>query len=109
MTYRIATILFAAAVVLSPAIAGAADGDSDRTRAKTYVKDSAITTSVKTKLAEEKVRTLLDIKVDTDSNGEVTLSGNVANQAEADRAVAIARGVSGVATVKNDLTIKTAK
>lgn len=107
MTYRIATLLLASAVVLSPALVRAADMETERTHAGTYVKDSAITTSIKAKLAGEKIRTLLEIKVDTDSKGEVTLSGTVASQNEADKAIAIARAVSGVTSVKSELVIKT--
>jgi len=109
MINRIAAIFFAAAAVLSPVIASAADAGSDRTRAETYVKDSAITTKIKAKLAEEKIRTLLEIQVDTDSKGEVRLSGAVASQSEADKAIAITRAVAGVTSVKSELVIKADK
>ncbi len=56
----------------------------------TFVKDSAITTKVKAKLAAEKINSLVHIKVDTDSNGVVVLSGIVRIQKEADKAVSIA-------------------
>jgi osmotically-inducible protein OsmY len=36
----------------------------------------------------------------------VQLSGFVASQAAADQAIALARGVSGVKSVKNDMRIK---
>ncbi|SEH30835.1 BON domain-containing protein [Magnetospirillum fulvum] len=109
MTYRIASICLALAVMLSPVFIGIANAESDRAHAETYVKDSAITTKVKAKLAEEKVRTLLDVKVETDSKGEVELSGTVASQAEIDKAVAIARAVAGVTSVKSELMIKSDK
>lgn len=51
----------------SSAAVYAAEGDS----ATTYVKDSVITTKVKSKLAAKHMSTLSDINVDTDANGSV--------------------------------------
>lgn len=50
------------------------DSDADRKHPMTFVKDSIITTKIKAKLAEEKMRTMLHVKVDTDSKGEVVLA-----------------------------------
>ncbi len=72
----------------------------------TFIKDSAITTKVKAKLAAEKIRSLVHIKVDTDSNGVVVLSGIVRTQKEADKEVSIARGTEGVTSVTSKLRIK---
>jgi hyperosmotically inducible protein len=91
----------AIATLFAPFGAHAADADS----AKTMVKDSVITTKIKAKLAEEKMSTLTQLKVDTDSKGEVVLSGNLKTQAEADKAVAIARSTEGVASVVNKIVI----
>ena len=86
-----------------------ADGDSDRSSPKAFVKDSVITTKIKTKLAEEKMSSLVKISVDTDAKGAVSLSGTAANQAAIDKAVVIARATEGVTSVKNDITIKADK
>ena len=67
-----------------------------------HIDDTTITTSVKTKLAAEKGATLTRIQVDTDL-GVVQLSGVVDSAAEKARAEQIARGVSGVKSVKNNL------
>jgi osmotically-inducible protein OsmY len=67
-----------------------------------HIDDTTITTSVKTKLAAEKGATLTRIQVDTD-RGVVQLSGVVDSAAEKARAEQIARGVSGVKSVKNNL------
>ncbi len=67
-----------------------------------HIDDTTITTSVKTKLAAEKGATLTRIQVDTD-RGVVQLSGVVDSPAEKARAEQIARGVSGVKSVKNNL------
>ncbi len=79
---------------------------SDSSSARTAVKDSAITTKVKARLAEDKVSSLAHISVDTDDQGKVTLSGTAANKSQADKAVTIARAVTGVTSVKNDIEVK---
>ena len=50
-----------------------------------FVKDSAITTKVKTKLAAKHLSTLTKIKVDTDENGVVWLSGKAPTADARDR------------------------
>lgn len=92
--------------VLAPAFTHGANADSDRSSPMTYVKDSVITTKIKAKLAEEKMGSLAHIKVDTDNKGAVVLSGKVATQAEADKAVSLARETEGVTSVKNNLRIR---
>ncbi|MHB8742407.1 MAG: BON domain-containing protein [Sulfuricaulis sp.] len=87
--------------------AGYADNtDSDRTHPTTFVNDSVITTKIKAMLADDKMRSLAHVMVDTDSNGVVVLSGNVRTQEEANKAVSIARSTDGVTSVKNRLQIK---
>ena len=82
------------------------DVDADRGHPTTYIKDSAITTKIKAKLAGEHLSTLTRIDVDTDANGVVWLSGNASSQAEIDKAVSIAKNTDGVVTVKNNLKIR---
>ena len=65
-----------------------------------------ITTKIKTKLAAEHINSLGNIKVDTDANGVVYLSGSAHSQAAIDQAVSIARDTEGVKSVKNELTVK---
>jgi hyperosmotically inducible protein len=67
-----------------------------------HIDDTTITSTVKTRLASEKGATLTRIQVDTD-RGVVQLSGVVDSAAERTRAEQIARGVSGVKSVKNNL------
>lgn len=90
------------ATLFAPVGAQAADADS----AKTIVKDSVITTKIKAKLAAEKMSTLTQLKVETDSKGEVVLSGDVKSQAEVDKAVSIARGTEGVTSVVSKIMVK---
>ena len=66
--------------------------------------DAAITSEVKTKFLAEPGVSGLNINVDT-NNGVVTLSGNVKNKAEADKAMTIARDSKGVKRVVNKLRV----
>jgi hyperosmotically inducible protein len=84
---------------------GADKGDSDRAAAKAWVKDSVITTKIKTELAANKPTSLAMVHVDTDANGDVTLTGKVDTRAEQHRAEAIARSVEGVKSVDNNLIV----
>lgn len=70
-----------------------------------YLDDSVITTKVKAAILEDPMTKVLDIKVTT-YNGDVQLSGFATSQAEADRAVQLARGVKGVKSVTNNMQIK---
>ena len=74
-------------------------------KATTAVGDAAITGSVKTALIAEPNLSALKIDVDT-KNGVVTLNGTVDNADQKSRAVSIARGVSGVSSVNDNLTMK---
>lgn len=69
------------------------------------VDDSIVTTKVKSALLSDPSVKSFDIAVVT-RKGEVQLSGYVDNQAQADRAIEIARGVSGVQGIKNEMIIK---
>ena len=110
MNTKVVGVCLIAAALLLPAAGYSADSDTDRKSPKTFVKDSVITTKVKAKLAKySKMSTLADISVDTDKKGAVSLSGTVRTKAEMDKAVKIARGVTGVTSVRNDLQIKADK
>ena len=68
-------------------------------------KDASITAEVKLKLAADDRVSASAIDVDTE-NGTVTLTGTVRTQAEANRAVQLARGVENVVNVRSKLTVK---
>ena len=61
-------------VLAGSAVALAQDSDADRSHPKTYAKDSAITTKIKSKLAAEHITSLGCIHVDTDTDGVVWLT-----------------------------------
>jgi hyperosmotically inducible protein len=84
------------------AVAGASEAES--ARATQYVKDSAITAAVKTKLAAEHVGNIANIKVDA-QDGIVWLSGSTQTQETADHAVETARCADGVLEVKSTIVV----
>ena len=70
-----------------------------------YIDDTVITTKVKAAILEDPLTKVLEIKVKT-FKGEVQLSGFVGSQAEANRAIELARAVEGVKSVRNDMVVK---
>ena len=72
---------------------------------KENVKDSVITVKIKAEYAKDKTVSMLNISVDTDDKGVVTLGGNAKSKAESDQAVKIARDTKGVTSVKNNIKI----
>jgi|SRR5664279_434992 hyperosmotically inducible protein len=106
MNYKLATTCFVLGTVLAPVAAFAADSDMDRSKPATFVKDSVITTKIKTKLANEHLGSAKHIKVDTDMNGIVWMTGTANSQDEIDKAVAIARNTEGVKSVHSDLKVQ---
>lgn len=106
MNIKLVTAFFAVGVLLGPIAAYAAEGAVDRAHPSDFVKDSAITVKIKAKLADEKIKSLLQISVDTDAKGAVVLSGTTPNQAESDKAAAIAKATAGVTSVRNDIVVK---
>ncbi|HEV3348435.1 MAG TPA: BON domain-containing protein [Methylomirabilota bacterium] len=71
------------------------------------IDDAGITTTVKAKLAAEKIATLTRIDVDT-NQGVVALNGTVQTESMKMRAEQIARLVKGVRDVINNLRVQAA-
>jgi hyperosmotically inducible protein len=105
-TKLLITSMFAACMALPLAGHTADDRDSDRSSPKAWVKDSVITAKIKTELAAKKLSSVVHIKVDTDDKGAVLLSGNARTMTEVNQAEAIARAVSGVTSVDNQIKVK---
>ena len=82
------------------------DSTATATHAKAFVKDSAITTKIKAKLATEHITSLGRIHVDTDTDGVVWLRGTARTQEAADKAEAIAKETEGVKAVHSHIRIK---
>jgi hyperosmotically inducible protein len=106
MRNKLATTCFVIGSMLVPVAAYSMDSDTHRDNPKTFVKDSVITTKIKSKLAAEHPGSMKHIRVDTDANGIVFMSGTVNNKAEADQAVAIASNTEGVKSVKSTLKVQ---
>ena len=75
MTHKLATACFVIGTLMAPMAAYSADPDTDRSNPEAFVKDSVITTKVKTKLASEHLGSIANVRVDTDKDGVVFLSG----------------------------------
>ncbi|MBS0312188.1 MAG: BON domain-containing protein [Proteobacteria bacterium] len=103
---RVAAGILTSCFILTPIVGHAADGDTDRSHPMTYVKDSVITSKIKAKLAMEHMGSLVQINVDSDAHGVVTLSGYTRTDAQRERAIEIAKGTEGVTDVKSTLTVK---
>ena len=99
-TIKLIASLFLISIFFIPAIVSAEDSSVGE-----FVKDSAITTQIKAKLLAAKDIDSLHIKVDTDNNGIVVLTGAVKSAAEKERVHNIAHSVDGVKKVLNKLII----
>jgi hyperosmotically inducible periplasmic protein len=102
MNIRIA--LVAAAIPLMGSVAVYAT-DSDTQYPGMYVKDSAITTKVKTKLLAKHPTLLSEVQVNTDHDGNVWLSGKVPTEQASQLAEEIARDTTGVKSVHNHIVV----
>jgi len=74
-------------------------------KAEGYTNDAVITTKVKTAIFNEPSLSAADINVETNKS-MVQLSGFVNSRADMTKAVEVARAVSGVTSVKNDMRLK---
>ena len=104
LTSALAGIL-SLSMVACPKPADTTDMPAPSTTVGTQLDDSVITTKVKAALLENDGIKGLDIQVET-RKGEVMLSGFVDSQAQVDGAVALTRGIEGVNSVDNKLSLK---
>jgi len=101
-------VIIAGMLAVSAACIPLALADNSEMNSEThhhYVKNSVITTKVKTKLAAKHLTTLTRIKVDTDKEGVVWLSGRAPTQDASDLAESIAKDTDGVTSVHNDIKV----
>jgi hyperosmotically inducible periplasmic protein len=98
----IVTAVLGALVALTTAGCAVTSGQSTVGQA---LDDTTITTRVKAKMAEDPAVSAMRIQVET-LNGTVQLSGFAVSQAEKDRAAQLARGVSDVREVRNNIIIR---
>ncbi len=105
MKFTVAIAALVAAGMLAGTAVRAQDQDADRSQPKAFVKDSVITTKIKSKLAADHVTSLGRIRVDTDADGVVWLSGSAHSKDAVERAVQIARDTDGVRGVHSALVV----
>jgi len=101
----ITTFLLAGAVLGASVAPVSADEDMDRSHPKEFVRDSVITTKVKSKLAAQHLSSLANVHVDTDRDGVVWLSGTTHSREAADKAVEITRETANVRDVHDDIRV----
>ena len=97
----------AAALVMGATLAACA-GTATTKSTGDVVDDAWIATKVKAKLVDDPMTKARDIQVET-FKGTVQLAGYADNQAEIDRAVQLAASTQGVKSVRNNITLKTAR
>jgi hyperosmotically inducible periplasmic protein len=99
---------YIAAVVLGLVAAlpatGYTRGDNPHSAAQA-ARDAMITTKIKAAMAKDKGVSATHIKVETDDGGVVQLGGTARSREEAGKAVAIARSIDGVRSVKNHIHV----
>ncbi|MFW0767335.1 BON domain-containing protein [Trabulsiella odontotermitis] len=95
---------FGVAALVALSLSGCA-GSSTKESTGGYIDDTVVTTKVKSALFGDKAIKSSQISVET-FKGRVQLSGFVNSEADAKRAVDVARKVPGVRVVENDLRIR---
>jgi osmotically-inducible protein OsmY len=98
-------ILVAAMAATTLALGAGCSVMRDQQSVGSYVDDSTITTRVKAKFAEDPTVSVMAISVET-LRGTVQLSGFAKTSDERAMAERLARGVSGVQAVKNDIVVR---
>jgi osmotically-inducible protein OsmY len=98
-------ILVAAVAASAMALGAGCSVMRDQQSVGSYVDDSTITTQVKAKFAENTTVSAMAISVET-LKGVVQLSGFAKTADERAMAERLARGVSGVRSVKNDIVVR---
>ena len=102
---RIASLVLAAAAALVALQTGGCAVARDQQSVGSFVDDSVLTTRVKAKFAEDPSVSAMSINVET-LKGTVQLSGFAKSSAEKAMAEKIARDVSGVQSVRNDIVVR---
>lgn len=101
LTNKFAAFIFV--VVLATLVGCAGTTRSEGTGE--YIDDTVITTKVKAAIFNDPSLKSAEINVET-FKGTVQLSGFVNSRADINQAVAVARGVKGVTSVRNDMRLK---
>ena len=106
-TLRIWMSALALGIATPVLVVGCASTPTQESTGK-YVDDTTITAKVKAAFLADKAVSSMAINVET-FKGTVQLSGFANSQNEINQAVAVARSVTGVKAVKNDIRLKAAQ
>jgi hyperosmotically inducible protein len=109
-SHRILSVtLLAAALALGACASGNKSSTNEGSKSETtgqYIDDATVTAKVKTAIANDVgVKAASNVNVET-YRGVVQLSGFADSDAQASKAVAAAKKVNGVRSVKNDVRVK---
>ncbi len=99
------SLVFALFAATAFATLGACSSTPTQESTGQYIDDSVITTKVKAAILDEPTLKSAEINVET-FKGVVQLSGFVSSQASATKATEVARGITGVKSVKDDMRLK---
>ena len=102
---RIASLVISVAAALVAVQTAGCSVARDQQSVGSFVDDSVLTTRVKAKFAEDPTVSALAIQVET-LKGTVQLSGFAKSGAEKAMAEKLARDVSGVQSVRNDIVVR---
>lgn len=100
----LAALVVLIAIAASP-IPVAAESNPDHEDTKEFDPDSAITSAIASKLASDKRARFGGIRVETDENGVVWLSGAASSQEEIDDAVNLAHRAADVRAVQSGIRL----
>lgn len=106
MDIKLAASFLLIGALLAPVVGYTYDVDTDRSHPKEFIKDSAIAKKIKARLADVKMSSLTQIRVDHVKNGIVWLSGTANTQQDSDKAALVTSETEGVAWVNNHIKIK---
>jgi hyperosmotically inducible periplasmic protein len=84
---------------------GAPTSDKQQSKAAKAAANRALSRKVRATLAKDKNLDITDVTVRA-RDGAVTLQGTVPDQSQTDRAAEVAKGVDGVTSVKNALSVR---
>ena len=102
---RIASLVLSVAAALVAVQTAGCSVARDQQSVGSFVDDAVLTTRVKAKFAEDPTVSALAIQVET-LKGTVQLSGFAKSGAEKAMAEKLARDVSGVQSVRNDIVVR---
>jgi osmotically-inducible protein OsmY len=105
MNKIISTLAIAVAAVATTISATGCAVARDQQTVGSYIDDTAITTRVKAKFAEDKTVSAMSISVES-LKGVVQLSGFAKSAEERGMAERLARETSGVVAVRNDIIVR---